>query len=83
MTFPLAPASGHRHLIPLLRQRMATAPGRTLVTQGSQSWSAEDLMQRGELVARAFAAAGVKPGDRVALQSTNRPEFLAALGPSA
>ena len=83
MTFPLAPASGHRHLIPLLRQRMATAPGRTLVTQGSQSWSAEDLMQRGELVARAFAAAGVKPGDRVALQSTNRPEFLAVLVASA
>ena len=34
MPFPLVPPSKNRHLITLLRQRIAIAPGRALVTQG-------------------------------------------------
>ncbi len=76
MTFPLVPTADQRHIIQLLRQRAAAAPGRCLVMQEGRMLSAEDLLHQGEAFARALSAAGLKPGDRVVLQCTNRPEFL-------
>lgn len=79
MAFPLIPSAFQRHLIPLLMQRAAAAPGSRLLAQDGISWSAEDLLTRGEVFARALSAAGLQAGDRVALQCSNRPEFLVVL----
>jgi crotonobetaine/carnitine-CoA ligase len=78
-SFPLLPDAAHRHLIPLLYQRIAAAPGRHLLSQGASESSAEELLAAGSVFARAFAAAGLQSGDRVAIQCTNRPEFIAVL----
>lgn len=78
-TFPLCPDAAQRHLIPLLHQRIAAAPDTPLLTQGAREFTAEDMLAAGVRFARAFAAAGLQSGDRIALQCGNRPEFLAVL----
>lgn len=78
-SFPLLPNASQRHIIPLLHQRIAAAPGLRLLSQGTSESTAEDLLAAGSAFALAFAAAGLQAGDRVAMQSTNRPEFIAVL----
>lgn len=78
-SFPLVPNAAERHLVSLLNQRIATAPGSLLLTHGRHELSAEDLLAAGDIFARAFAAAGLQSGDRVAIQCANRPEIIIAL----
>ncbi|MEN2433626.1 ATP-dependent acyl-CoA ligase [Comamonas sp. F1-6] len=77
--FPLSPQPANRHLVHLLRERIEKAPHSPLLTQGAKNFTAEDLLNSGAGFAKAFAAAGLRSGDRVALQSTNRPEFISVL----
>lgn len=79
MTFPLVPSPSQRHLVSILRQRIAAGTGKPLLAQGGVKLSAETLLLRGERVAYALAEAGLKNGDRVALQCGNRAEFLEVL----
>ena len=79
LCFPLTPNAVERHLIPLLHQRMQATPHAPLLVHGAQSLSAEQVLARGEVFARAFHAAGLRSGDRVALQCSNRPEFIDVL----
>ncbi|MBL8354213.1 MAG: AMP-binding protein [Delftia acidovorans] len=78
-SFPLCPDAAQRHLIPLLHQRIAAAPHSVLLSQEERDFTAEELLAAASVFARAFAAAGLKAGDRVALQCGNRPEFLSVL----
>ena len=75
-SFPIQPDPSARHLIPLLRERIARAPRSVLVTHAGRGNSAEDLLLGGEAVACSLAAAGLQAGDRVAIQCANRVEFL-------
>ncbi|MEP6720053.1 MAG: AMP-binding protein [Variovorax sp.] len=54
-------------------------PGAELLRCGSRMLSAEDLLDEGARYAAAFSDAGLCPGDRVAMQATNRHEFLVVL----
>lgn len=78
-SFPLVPEASGRHIITLLRQRMAVAPRTKLLSIDQRHLSAEDLLAAGEVFAKAFIGAGLQAGDRVAIQCGNRPELLAAL----
>ncbi len=46
---------------------------------GDDRWTFDELDRAGNAVARHLAAHGVGPRDRVALMTTNRPEFVAAV----
>lgn len=78
-SFPLVPEAAQRHIIPLLHQRIAAAPGSPLLSHEQRRYTAEELLAAGEVFAKAFAAAGLKSGDRVAIQCSNRTEIVAAL----
>ncbi|MGH9139130.1 MAG: FadD3 family acyl-CoA ligase [Acidimicrobiales bacterium] len=49
------------------------------VVAGDTRWSFADVGRRVDEAARAFAALGVEPGDRVAIWAPNRPEWVVAL----
>jgi len=69
-------APGERSLAVMLQARAAKYGAKPLVQAGEQSWS---FAQAPELAARSagrLQAAGVAPGDRVALICENRPEFI-------
>jgi len=78
-SFPLSPDASGRHIIILLRQRIALAPRARLLSFGERNLSAEDLLAAGQVFAKAFGGAGLQAGERVAIQCANRPEFIAAL----
>ena len=52
-------------------------PGRNALIDGDRSWTYAELKAESRRVARGLAAAGVQPGDRVALHMTNRAELAA------
>jgi acyl-CoA synthetase (AMP-forming)/AMP-acid ligase II len=52
---------------------------RVFVRMGDESWTFADIDERANGFARHLADAGVGPGDRVALMSTNRVEFVVAV----
>ncbi len=52
---------------------------RPALVHGERTWSHADLASDVRRTARAFLAAGVRPGDRVAIWLPNRPEFVLAL----
>jgi fatty-acyl-CoA synthase len=49
---------------------------RTAVIAGSHSWTYRELNTEVDRVAKALMAAGVKPGDHVAVWMVNRPEWV-------
>jgi amino acid adenylation domain-containing protein len=55
------------------------APDSLAVCQGDQACSYGDLRQRAETLARTLVAAGVHPGDVVALTGTKSPGLIAAM----
>ncbi len=58
-------------------ERAATHFGdRTAVRAGADTWTFADLDGLANAVARHLAALGVGPGDRVAVMTSNRPEFV-------
>jgi acyl-CoA synthetase (AMP-forming)/AMP-acid ligase II len=52
---------------------------RPAVLAGDDRWSFRDVERLGSSLARHLAARGVGPGDRVALMTANRPEFVVAV----
>jgi len=49
------------------------------VVAGDQRWTFAELGARADTAARAFVAAGVEPGDRVAIWAPNIPEWVEAV----
>ena len=74
VTGPLPPAQ--RTLPAMLHYQAAQFGPRPLLRISAQQWAHADAAQAAALRASALADAGVQPGDRVALMSGNRIEFL-------
>ncbi|HVV94185.1 MAG TPA: AMP-binding protein, partial [Hyphomicrobiales bacterium] len=68
---------GERALAALLLRQAARYGERPLVVFPETSWTFAEAPARAAGAAGALAAAGIRPGDRVALLCGNRPEFLA------
>ena len=67
----------HPRTVPgLLAARAAVDPDRVLFTCGGESWTVGEAASIAAGHASALAAAGVARGERVALFSSNRPEFM-------
>jgi crotonobetaine/carnitine-CoA ligase len=63
--------------LPTMLERAAARHGdRPLLRFGNAAWSYADLREDAAGLAGALAAAGIAPGDRVAVMSENRPEVL-------
>jgi len=63
--------------LPIMLQRQAHRYGEhRLVAAGDVSWSFADAPTIAARFAGTLAAAGIEPGDRVALMCSNRAEFL-------
>src|SRR5262245_3635740 len=64
-------------MLPAMLERQARRYGdRRLLSAGKISWSFEEARTTAARFAGTLAAAGVHPGDRVALMCSNRPEFM-------
>lgn len=63
----------------ILARAALTQPLRAAVVQGRQSWTYAEVYERACRLAGALAALGVRKGDRVALWTTNRAEFVEVL----
>lgn len=72
-------APAQRTLPELLARQTARHAGRRLFVAGDTRWSYADALDMARRWAGQLRAAGVAPGDRVALQCSNRPEFLQVL----
>jgi long-chain acyl-CoA synthetase len=73
--FPMTTALMHHAL-----ERAASRIGdRDAVWAGDQHWSFRDLDDTSTSFGRRLVAHGVRPGDRVALMTSNRPEFIVAV----
>jgi fatty-acyl-CoA synthase len=60
----------------ILARAALTQPLRAAVVSGRQSWTYAEVYERACRLAGALAALGVRKGDRVALWTPNRPEFV-------
>lgn len=60
----------------ILARAAQSDPGRDAVVFEGRSWTYGEVHDRACRLAGAFAALGVHKGDRVALWTTNRPEFV-------
>jgi acyl-CoA synthetase (AMP-forming)/AMP-acid ligase II len=60
----------------LLARAALTEPLRAAVVAGRLSWTYAEVYERACRLAGALSALGVRKGDRVALWTTNRPEFV-------
>lgn len=60
----------------ILARAALSDPRREAVVFGEQSWSYSEVYERACRLAGALAALGVRKGERVALWTTNRPEFV-------
>jgi crotonobetaine/carnitine-CoA ligase len=66
-------------VLPVMLQRQALRHGsHPLFTCGGTSWRFEEAPDIAARFAGTLAAAGIHPGDRVAVMCSNRPEFLEA-----
>jgi long-chain acyl-CoA synthetase len=66
------------NLAVILSETAHTAPGRPVAVYDGGQLTYRDLDRASGLVSAGLAAAGIKPGDRVALQLPNIPQFLVA-----
>jgi len=66
-----------KRTLPNMLARLAeTGTERAFVTFRDQTWSASEAIEIAARMAGTLAAAGIEPGDRVAILCSNRPEFL-------
>lgn len=69
--------SPSERVLPAILQRQAEHYGeRVLFVSGEERWTYADTVQIAAASAQTLIEAGLKPGDRVALMCSNRPEFL-------
>jgi long-chain acyl-CoA synthetase len=66
------------NLATMLRESAATDPARPLAHLGDRSWSYAEVNDLSSRVAAGLHECGLKPGDAVAVQLPNVPEFLFA-----
>ena len=69
---------GDRTLPVMLQRQARRYGGRTLFKCGGASWRFDEAPDIAARFAGTLAAAGIRPGDRVAIMCSNRPEFLEA-----
>src|SRR6202042_3817722 len=62
-----------------LFHRATTCPDGTAFIYDAVVWTYHDLLSGAEQLSRAFLAHGVRPGDRIVLHMSNRPEMAVAL----
>jgi acyl-CoA synthetase (AMP-forming)/AMP-acid ligase II len=62
-----------------LFHRATTSPDGTAFIYDAVVWTYHDLLTGAEQLSRAFLARGVRPGDRVVLHMSNRPEMAVAV----
>jgi fatty-acyl-CoA synthase len=72
--FPVWPA---RTLDQMLDAAAAEFPTRPYVINDTQTWTYSDIQAWSERLAAGLLAAGVQPGDHVAMLMANHPEFVA------
>ncbi|MBP8131796.1 MAG: AMP-binding protein [Candidatus Hydrogenedentes bacterium] len=65
------------NLAAVLQYRAREHPGRTALISGPETWTYAELDRAANRVANGLTAAGVGPGDKVALSSPTSPSFLA------
>ncbi|WP_293853554.1 AMP-binding protein [uncultured Alsobacter sp.] len=73
----LYPAWTSHTLDRVLDDIAAAHPDRPLVVTDDLDWSYAEVKRRSERIAAGLVAAGVKPGDHVALLMANHPDFVA------
>ena len=76
MTGPAELPPAERTLPAMLERQARRYGARTLLVAGVESWSFEDTRTIAARFAGTLAAAGIRPGDRVALMCGNRSEFM-------
>ncbi|HEX9646298.1 MAG TPA: AMP-binding protein [Alphaproteobacteria bacterium] len=72
----IAAAAGRATVGGLLRDRAQSQPDRIAVEDRRRSWTYRELNRRVNRLAHALAARGIGRGDRVAILSENRAEYL-------
>jgi len=70
------PISLHDPMPEWLRQRALLSPHRLAISFGAQRWTFAELDRRVDAVSRWLAAAGLRPGDRLALLAKNGADFV-------
>jgi crotonobetaine/carnitine-CoA ligase len=70
--------SGDRTLPAMLQRQARRYGGRTLFKAGGANWRFDEAPDIAARFAGTLATAGIRPGDRVAIMCSNRPEFLEA-----
>jgi len=73
--FPMATALMHH----ALGQAAFRFGDRDAILAGDRHWSFRDLEEQSRAFAAHLATRGVRPGDRVAVMTSNRPEFVVAV----
>ncbi len=68
--------AGRADLYSLFRTRAQDRAQDLAVEDGSKRWTYADLLERVDRLAAIFLARGVKPGDRIAVLSHNRSEYI-------
>ena len=63
----------------LFRLRVLTGPGRVALEEGARSWTYAELDRRTDALCHLWQERGVKHGDRVAILSENRAEYVECL----
>jgi crotonobetaine/carnitine-CoA ligase len=69
---------GDRTLPVMLQRQARRYGGRTLFKCGGTTWRFDEAPDIAARFAGTLSAAGIQPGDRVAIMCSNRPEFLEA-----
>ena len=70
--------ASHSTVDSMITDRARATPGRPALQAGARIWSFADLEARTNRLARALLDIGITHGDRLAILSENRPEFLEA-----
>ena len=73
--FPMTPGLMHRGL----ESAAIRFPDHPAVLAGPACWTFADLDRAAASVARALVDRGIRPGDRLAMMTSNRPEFVAVV----
>ncbi len=60
----------------ILREHVAERPHAPALSFDGTTWSFHQLHERSSRVANALKTSGVRPGDRVAVLTKNRAEFV-------
>ena len=68
--------AGHADLYSIFRTRVQDCAEATAVEDGSKRLTYAELLERVDRLASVFLARGVAPGDRIAILSHNRAEYL-------